>query len=200
MTRTARAVVLVAAGLVAHAARASAPPAPACLPPRAASCEPRGKKDSAARVVAPRLRSTVATLVNVHTREAVAIGDAPAPDEPDVLARLLRDRTNWEHHAIAPACVAMLRRACGALGGARVEIVSGYRSDKLNESLRKKGRQVARHSQHSLGHAIDLRLVGVPTEDLVRFVREHHGGGIGYYPGSEFVHIDVGPRREWRGE
>ena len=79
-------------------------------------------------------------------------------------------------------------------------MISGYRSDKLNEHLRKKGRHVASQSQHVLGRAVDFRLVGVETAALQRFVRASHVGGIGYYPQSGFVHVDAGPRRQWRGE
>ena len=89
-----------------------------------------------------------------------------------------------------------------ALPAARVEIVSGYRSAKLNEMLRKKGHHVASHSQHSLGHAVDFRLVGVTPAEM------HHAldalawqGGIGQYDGASdlFVHADVGAKRTWKG-
>jgi uncharacterized protein YcbK (DUF882 family) len=142
----------------------------------------------------------LATLVYLHTREAVALGPEADADEPELIARLLRDRTNWEPHEIAPACLATLRTACTALGARRVELVSGYRSDKLNEQLRKKGRQVARHSEHSRGQALDFRIVGVPVAELHRHVRRTHVGGIGFYPGSGFVHVDVGRPRRWRGD
>jgi uncharacterized protein YcbK (DUF882 family) len=175
-------------------------PATVCLPPRASSCVTHSKKDPDVRAMVPVLRPTVATLVNLHTREAVALGPDPDADEPEVISRFLRDRTSWELHAVAPACLATIRRACAALGSRRVEIVSGFRSEKLNEMLRKKGRHVAKHSEHSRGEAVDFRLMGIPTRALLRFVRTVHRGGIGSYLGSQFVHVDVGRVRQWRGD
>ena len=91
------------------------------------------------------------------------------------------------------------RAAAQAFGAVRAELESGFRSDKLNEKLRKKGRHVARHSQHVLGNAVDFRLVGVDTQVLLRWVRARHRGGVGFYPHSGFVHVDAGPPRRWSG-
>ena len=96
--------------------------------------------------------------------------------------------------------VETLRASAVAFGARRVEVVSGYRSDKLNEGLRKKGRHVARHSQHVLGNAIDYRLVGVDALRLHQWVLASHHGGVGFYPVNQFVHVDAGPPRRWRGE
>jgi uncharacterized protein YcbK (DUF882 family) len=82
---------------------------------------------------------------------------------------------------------------------ARIEVVSGYRSPKFNLMLRKKGREVARSSQHTEGHAVDFRIRGVPTKTLLKFVRSLRVGGVGYYPQSQFVHSDTGPIRYWKG-
>ena len=56
---------------------------------------------------------------------------------------------------------------------------------------------VAEHSQHMEGHAIDLRVPGVTTVQLRNAALSLKAGGVGYYPVSQFVHIDVGPVREW---
>ncbi len=56
---------------------------------------------------------------------------------------------------------------------------------------------VAEHSQHMEGHAIDLRVPGVSTVTLRNAALSLHAGGVGYYPISQFVHVDVGPVREW---
>jgi uncharacterized protein YcbK (DUF882 family) len=81
----------------------------------------------------------------------------------------------------------------------RIEVVSGYRSPKYNLMLRKKGREVARTSQHMDGNAVDFRVRGLPTASLLRYVRSLRRGGVGYYPRSQFVHSDTGPVRFWKG-
>jgi hypothetical protein len=66
-----------------------------------------------------------------------------------------------------------------------------------NLLLRKKGRRVARDSQHTHGHAVDFRLPGVSTERLRDWARRRRLGGVGYYQNDGFVHVDVGPVRYW---
>ena len=62
-----------------------------------------------------------------------------------------------------------------------VEIVSGYRAPKYQLMLRKKGHEVARDSEHPRGEAVDFRLPGVPTRQLLGFVRAQRLGGVGFY-------------------
>lgn len=175
---------------------------PVCLAPRPDGCGSRDhRKDAEATRREPLLERAVITLLNLHTREALAVDtERVGSSESRDLERFLRDRTNWETHPIAGECMATIRAACLALGTRRVEIVSGYRSDKLNEMLRKKGHHVAPHSQHVLGRAVDFRLFAVPYAELYAFVRRNHRGGVGAYAGSRFVHVDAGPPRRWSGE
>ena len=77
------------------------------------------------------------------------------------------------------------------------EVISAYRSPKTNEMLRGKSGGVARKSQHLLGNAIDVRLRGVPTEDLRDTALEMKRGGVGFYKQSDFVHMDTGRVRRW---
>ena len=64
---------------------------------------------------------------------------------------------------------------------------------------RSKSSGVARHSQHTLGKAIDFYIPGVPLDKLRETAMRLQGGGVGYYPtsGSPFVHLDVGNVRAW---
>ncbi len=174
-------------------------PRPRFLPPSASSPSFRTKKDPLPATTAA-LRESVCTLHNVHTGEALALDPVAAPGETARVCRLLRDRTTWEEHAIDTANLATVRIASAALGSRRVEVISGYRSDKLNEMLRKKGRHVARSSQHVLGRALDFRVAGVATPVLLRTVRAVHVGGVGFYPSSGFVHVDTGRARRWGGD
>ncbi|HET9024333.1 MAG TPA: DUF882 domain-containing protein, partial [Burkholderiaceae bacterium] len=77
------------------------------------------------------------------------------------------------------------------------EVISGYRSLATNETLRTtRGGGVARHSLHTEGRAIDVRLPGVSLTDLRDAAASLKAGGVGYYPG-QFVHIDTGRVRRW---
>ena len=103
-------------------------------------------------------------------------------------------------HEIDPRLLELLRQVAIRNPGARIELVSGYRSPKLNEMLRKKGHRVASHSQHSLGHAVDFRIIGLTPSQMKRTILSTGWeGGIGQYDKSSdlFVHADVGPKREW---
>jgi uncharacterized protein YcbK (DUF882 family) len=80
--------------------------------------------------------------------------------------------------------------------GARISIVSGYRSPTYNTGLRKKGRLAARASLHQYGMAADISIDGVNSKTIWEFVKEYRFGGAGYYQGK-LVHIDVGPARSW---
>ena len=150
----------------------------------------------------------LATIVQTHTGEHLALDDA-APTE-ERFDELLADRVTGQRRALDPRLLDMLRRLARLHPGARIEIVSGFRSEKLNEMLRKKGHHVATHSQHSLGHACDFRIVpeGEPRAisplEIERELREElrWDGGVGVYlsEGDWFTHADVGPNRRWNGQ
>jgi uncharacterized protein YcbK (DUF882 family) len=80
-----------------------------------------------------------------------------------------------------------------------IDIVCGYRTPETNESLRRGTAEsgVAEHSQHMLAKAIDIRVPGVSTARLRDTALSLQAGGVGYYPVSRFVHVDVGPVRTW---
>ena len=141
---------------------------------------------------------TWATLINVHTGEAMPLSSA----EPTFsrFCEALADRTTASKTALDPRLLELLRQVALRNPGARIELVSGYRSPKLNEMLRKKGHRVASHSQHSLGHAVDFRIIGLtPSQMKKAILKAGWEGGIGQYDKSSdlFVHADVGPKREW---
>ena len=80
-----------------------------------------------------------------------------------------------------------------------IDIISGFRHPKYNLMLRKKGHEVATTSQHTVAKAIDFFLPGVETRPLYDWLLANHDGGVGYYPVSEFVHVDLGRKRTWSG-
>jgi hypothetical protein len=139
----------------------------------------------------------VTTLFNVWTHEALPI----LPGEPieSRFHTFLRDHyTNQATH-MDTRLVGVLTSVATRFSAKRIEVVSGYRSPKYNLMLRKKGHQVARHSQHMEGNAVDFRIRGVATKDILHYVRGMRLGGVGFYPHSQFVHSDTGPIRYWTG-
>ncbi len=77
-------------------------------------------------------------------------------------------------------------------------IVSGYRSPHTNAMLRKKREGVAKNSFHIKGQAVDIYVPNVSLRKLRDVALGLQKGGVGYYPSSHFVHVDVGPVRSWR--
>jgi len=146
----------------------------------------------------------LATLEQVHTGEHLVL-DTERPSQSRFSA-LLADRATGATHALDGQLLVLLRALAARHQGARIELVSGYRSPKLNEMLRKKGHHVSAHSQHSLGNACDFRIVP-PGEQAALDPRVVEGeiralgwqGGVGVYPTKEdwFVHADVGRNRRW---
>ncbi len=76
-------------------------------------------------------------------------------------------------------------------------VISGYRSPQTNENLRAAGRGVATGSLHTHARAIDIRLPGCALSDLREAALSLDLGGVGYYPKSDFIHIDTGRVRFW---
>jgi uncharacterized protein YcbK (DUF882 family) len=115
------------------------------------------------------------------------------------LDRYLRDHRTADIHAYDPRVFDLLHDLTTSLGNPNLEIdvICGYRTPWRNEFLRTHGHGVARHSLHMQGMAIDIRVPGVPTAKLRDAAIALHRGGVGYYPTSDFVHVDVGRIRRW---
>jgi len=142
-------------------------------------------------------------LYHTHTRERLEVvyrrGSTYLPYATDQLDHFLRDHRTGEVYLLDPTLFDLLHDLTVAVGrdGAEIDIVCGYRSQWSNEFLRRTTTGVAQHSRHMLGEAIDIRIPGVPTARLRDAALALHRGGVGYYPGSQFVHVDVGPVRRW---
>src|SRR5262249_50781325 len=79
------------------------------------------------------------------------------------------------------------------------QIICGYRSPKTNAMLHEKSNQVASGSQHLLGKAVDVRIGGVELANLRKAALSVGAGGVGFYPTSNFVHVDTARVRQWSG-
>ena len=146
--------------------------------------------------------AVVVNIYNTWTHETVAIDAALAkaktpPLPPEAMNRFLR--CHFTNHAVKmdERLFGVLLKAAEHFKVARVDIISGFRAPKYNLMLRKKGRRVARNSQHTFGNAVDFRLPGITTERLRDWARRLRLGGVGYYQGDGFIHVDTGPVRYW---
>ncbi len=111
---------------------------------------------------------------------------------------LLRDFRTGESHRIDPPLLDILYDLQAlADHDAPFEVISGYRSPRTNAMLHQRSSGVAEHSQHILGKAIDVRLSGYSTRLLSEYARSLSRGGVGFYPSSDFVHVDTGRVRYW---
>jgi uncharacterized protein YcbK (DUF882 family) len=141
----------------------------------------------------------VTTLYNVWTREALPILPGQSQSLDGRFRLFLRDHYTNQATRMDTRLIGVLTRVAGKFSAPRIDVVSGYRSPKYNLMLRKKGHQVARHSQHMDGNAVDFRIRGVATPKILHYVRSLRVGGVGFYPHSQFVHSDTGPIRYWTG-
>jgi uncharacterized protein YcbK (DUF882 family) len=155
------------------------------------------------RTLRGRIGKKPPALVNIYntwTHEFVAVeaGQSATPSPaPELLNRFLRCHFTNHRTDMDARLFGVLVRAANKFRVSRVDIVSGFRAPKYNLVLRKKGRRVARQSEHTFGHAVDFRLPGVTTERLRNWARTLRLGGVGYYRDDKFVHVDVGPVRYW---
>jgi uncharacterized protein YcbK (DUF882 family) len=79
------------------------------------------------------------------------------------------------------------------------QVISGYRSPATNAILHAESGQVAVKSLHMEGRAIDISVAGMDLDYLHQAALGLGAGGVGYYPVSGFVHVDVGNVRNWSG-
>ncbi len=139
---------------------------------------------------------------NLHTDESLTAAywedGAYVPDALSAVNHVLRDFRTGDVHAIEPKLLdllTVLKRQVGA--NAPFQIISGYRSPQTNAALHEKSSGVASNSLHMQGQAVDIRVPGVQLTHLRDAALAMQAGGVGFYPGSDFVHVDVGRVRHW---
>jgi uncharacterized protein YcbK (DUF882 family) len=114
--------------------------------------------------------------------------------------RILRDHRNDEIKEISPALLDLLHSLGNEIDASQgFHIISGYRSPATNMMLAARSGGVAKHSMHLEGKAIDIRVPGRNLSQVRATALKLQGGGVGYYPGSDFVHLDVSRVRQWQG-
>jgi uncharacterized protein YcbK (DUF882 family) len=141
---------------------------------------------------------------HLHTGETLDVAywenGAYAPDALAAVNHVLRDWRTGEAHVIEPKLLDLLTALRARVGREeRFEVICGYRSPLTNEMLHERSSEVATHSLHMVGQAIDIHLPGVELAYLRDAALSLGLGGVGYYPESDFVHVDIGRVRHWGG-
>ena len=167
-----------------------------------------GVSAAALLVGTARSRETAApkriALLNLHTDERLDLeyfrDGVYVPQALSAIEVLLRDFRTGERHPIDPGLMDYLVQVAQAAGvDPKFSVISGYRSPQTNARLHERSTGVAQHSLHIEGRAIDVRMSAVNCADLAAYALDLKRGGVGYYRASDFVHLDTGAFRTWRG-
>jgi uncharacterized protein YcbK (DUF882 family) len=170
-----------------------------------------GLPAAAPPVASPVVRTSAAShaprwlkLHNVHTQEkleAVYFDKGEyVPDAVQALDRVLRDYRTGDVYSMHPELFDTLSTlAQKTETKSHFQVISGYRSPTTNAMLHERSGQVAKRSLHMDGKAMDVYLEDVALDRLRAAALDLGRGGVGYYPVSNFVHVDVGPVRRWVG-
>jgi uncharacterized protein YcbK (DUF882 family) len=142
------------------------------------------------------------SLVNLHTGERFRAvyweGGAYLAEALAGFDRVLRDHRTGEAHQMEPRLLDLAVALTSRLDvNETVQIISGYRSPQTNAALHAGSSGVATRSLHMEGKALDIRIAGVDLARLRDAAWSLQSGGVGYYPTSNFVHVDVGRVRRW---
>ena len=156
-----------------------------------------------AMVSTPKPR--ILSFYNVNTNERLS-GEFSATTgfNRSLLGKLdyfMRDRRSDQVRRMDPNLFMKFYHLQSDLGlrTAQIDVICGYRSAATNAMRRRQSRDVASNSYHIKGQAIDFKIPGVPLARLRQAAENLDSGGVGYYPYSNFIHVDTGPIRTWRG-
>ncbi len=143
-------------------------------------------------------------IYSVNTKESIDVvykrDGAYIPEALDKIDWIMRDWRRDEQIEMSRELIDLLWEVHQQVGSTEpIHLISGYRSQKTNNMLRRTKGGQARKSQHTLGNAVDVHFPDVPVKRLrnAGLIRQY--GGVGYYPTSAipFVHLDVGRVRHW---
>lgn len=144
------------------------------------------------------------SIYNLHTGEnlktAYWVQGEYIPESLTDINHLLRDFRNDEIKPIHLGLLNLLHDITQRLGTSKpIQLISGYRSPATNAQLHARSSGVAKHSLHMDAMAADIRIPGHDLSELHKVAMAMQGGGVGYYPKSDFVHVDIGRVRYWNG-
>ena len=144
-------------------------------------------------------------FVNVHTGEKLSL-DLANPsrvhyfNELKKFAYFMRDYRTGSVRGIDSNLLNILQNIKVKTGTNKPFLVlSGYRTKKTNDMLRRTGHKAAKHSLHIKGKAIDIALQDTGVRKIASIARGLRMGGVGEYDNNHFVHVDTGRVRHWYG-
>lgn len=142
------------------------------------------------------------SLYNIHTGENISTtfwaDGSYIPEALSDMNHILRDYRTDDATDMDPELFDLLYSIRTNLDSTKpFHIISGYRSPKTNAMLNRHSSGVAKKSLHMQGKAIDINLPGRNLSELKNIAMNLQQGGVGYYPSSDFVHVDVGRVRYW---
>ncbi|MCF8496318.1 MAG: DUF882 domain-containing protein [Alphaproteobacteria bacterium] len=141
------------------------------------------------------------SLRHAHSNEAwrgvYRVGDRYLPEAFEKINYLLRDVRTGEAFPMDPRVLDIASIIQRRISGEPLSILSGYRSPRTNAMLREASTGVAKNSMHMYGQALDIRTAACGTKKLCGIAKGLRAGGVGYYPRSNFVHVDTGAVRSW---
>ncbi len=142
-------------------------------------------------------------MTNPHTGEKIRT-TFWVPDEGYIreslasVSHFMRDFRQNQVKAIDPRLLDIIHAIGLNIGTHRkFEVMSGYRSPKTNRMLRRRSRNVAKKSYHMRAKAMDFQVKGISSKSLRRIALALKAGGVGYYPGASYIHVDTGSVRTW---
>lgn len=161
-----------------------------------------GMASAAARHIYGLRSHKAIALENIHTGDKLNVvyfeQGRFVPGALAEISYLFRDYYTGDIHPIDPVLLDQLHDVRNSLGVNKpFQVISGYRSPHTNAMLRKESHGVAKHSLHMQGKAIDIRIHGVATRHIKNAAVALRRGGVGYYPKTDFVHLDTGGVRVW---
>jgi uncharacterized protein YcbK (DUF882 family) len=139
---------------------------------------------------------------NLHTGEHLNatywVDGIYVPDEVAAINTILRDHRTGDVTKMDPRLFDLLYTLQHKVESrGTFSVISGYRSPASNAKLSSMSDGVAKRSLHMRGKAIDIRLPGVELKHLRQAALNMRAGGVGYYPRSNFIHVDTGRPRFW---
>lgn len=154
-------------------------------------------------MIPPEMPVGKLSLFNIHTSEKLTVSYRKEDGDYDIEALkainwILRCHYANQETEMDVRTIEFLNTVDKKLGGNNeIHIISGYRSPAYNRLLRHEGHKVARHSLHLVGKAVDIHIPGTSLDKVRQVALNLRYGGVGYYPGKGFVHIDSGKFRTW---